>query len=328
MAKKLSPKAAAARLGKKFGKDSVGLMGDNAGVRDMFETGLAVLDRYILGIGGCPWGRVIELFGDYSSGKTTVATKMLAGAQAAGGLGAIVDAEGTFEPHWARTHGVDVDNLIHIRPSPLYLDGEGGALHAIELLCESAQKVCFVLDSAAALKSQKEAAEGLTGDEGMAENARAWSRGLRILIEKLQQSQSTLIIINQMRSNIGVYMGPTTKPSGGKSFSFYTSVRLKMWRTSKSLDGGDAAVLGMQAIKSKIAPPWRKAELKLNFHTGFVERWNILNHAKDMKAVPKDCQSLKRAVTELGWVDLLEEGPSASTQDNETQVPEEEAGTD
>lgn len=326
MSKKLSAKSMAARLSKKLGKaGTIDLMGDGAGIRDVFPTGLEVLDRWVFGVGGCPWGRVIEISGDFGSGKTTLATKLMAGAQRAGHIAAIVDAEFTFDPAWARLHGVDTSQLLHFTAKPMYLDGEGGALHFVQEACklakEEGQRALVVVDSVPALKSKREAEEGLTADEGVAELSRHWSRGLRVFTEDIAESMSTLVVINQLRSNIGAWMGPPSKPTGGKAISFYSSVRIKTWRASQLIDGGNATKVGVQATKSKIAVPMRQCELKLNFETGFVERWNILNHAKDRSVVSKKCQSLKEALTGLGWVDLL-----GASEAEDVEVEQDEEG--
>jgi len=326
-AKALTPKQLVASLNRRFDDKAATLMDESeAGTQDVFSTGLAVLDRHVIGIGGLPWGRIIEVSGREGGGKSTLAAKFMAGAQKDGGVAVLLDAERTFEPSWARLHGVDIESLVWVRPDHMFQDGEGGALERVEAIAQRQRKAFIVLDSVSALKTHAEVDGGISADQGVAEIARHWSRGLRILTEILAKSQSTLMLINQVRSTIGGY-GPSTDTSGGNAIKFYTSLRLKVWPYRPKDATEPYARIGVEAIKNKLARPWRKADLRLNFDEGFDERWNVLNHAKEVKAVPPRCQSFKEAAAKLGWFDIATE-----TTDDEgpTDAPEEaqEAGDD
>lgn len=306
------------------------LMGESGtGIKAVCPTGLAVLDRHVLGVGGIPYGRIVEIFGAESSGKTTIMDRILAGVQRDGGIAVLSETEHTFEPSWARVHGVDTDDLIFTQPS--YLDGEDGALAHWEniLLGAGGRHVVIALDSVAAMKTKAEFEGGIAGPAGMAEVARIWSRAFKSFAELLDKKQATLVCINQVRSKVGVMYGnPETTP-GGNALKFYASVRLAV--IHGKADGATGRFMKVKAVKNKLVPPYREAALKLDYATGFNEKWSILNHAKEMGCVPNGCKSLKEALANLHW-DLPEsdgeavegEEDAAADRDGVPGVPPEE----
>lgn len=303
MAKAVSPKALVTALQSKFGDESAMIMGDaGTGVKSVCPTGIAVLDRWTLGVGGAPYGRIIEISGGESSGKTTLMNKLLAGVQNDGGTAVLAEVEHTYDPAWAKLHGVDVDKLVLMQPD--YLDGEGGTLVQFEYLIENSKgPILIALDSVAASQSKREFEEGLIGDPGMAELARAWSQGLRRLNPIIARRQAILVLVNQTRSNVGVMYGPKTTTPGGNAIKFYASVRLSVGHGQK-VDNGLGRLMSVLAVKNKVAVPYRSCNLKMIYSKGFDERWNIMNHAKDRKVVPDSCRSYKDAIAALGWSDL------------------------
>jgi recombination protein RecA len=289
-----------------FKRDDIAmtLASANVGVRGVFPTGITPLDRYILGVGGLPWGRVIEMYGGEGAGKSSVMNMMLAGCQRIGGQAVLVEVEHAYDPEWARMLGVNTDELLLLQPD--YMDGEAGMFPQIErLLAKTKRPMLIAVDSVAACKTKKEFDEGLTGDAAIGEQARIWSRSLRQLSALLGKHRhgATLLLINQVRMKIGVLYGnPETTP-GGNAIKFYASVRLNV-RHGKG-DGPGARYMGIQAMKNKLCPPFRKAELKLDYATGFSDKHAILHHAKDVGCVPDKCQSIKTALANLGWTDVV-----------------------
>lgn len=290
--------------------DEAAALGDtqNSGDRDLFETGFAPLDRYVFGCGGMPWGRIVELFGSESSGKTTLACRLIAAAQRAGHVGAYFDAEHSFDPLWAQAHGVDLERLIQVRPERMFLDGPGGMLHRISAMCAVAmnqqQRVLMVVDSVASCATLREVTEGLDKSAAVAEQARHWSHGLRILCEQIHRAGCTLLLLNQQRANIGTTFGSTTTTPGGNAIRYYSSLRLKLW--AQNTPAKDGKIVNVNAVKNKMGPPLRTAQLRMKFDGSFDDKWAILNHAKDQGYVSKDCRSYKIAVNALGWFDLLD----------------------
>jgi recombination protein RecA len=200
----------------------------------------------------------------------------------------------------------------------MFLDGKDGALARIEAICDTSTKVLIVLDSVAALKTMVEVEDGIDASQAVAEIARHWSRGLRILTEKVERSQCTLLLLNQTRATIGGY-GASSDTSGGTAIKFYASLRLKVWPYGPKDRYQDFKQLGIEAVKNKLAKPHQAADLRFNYDSGFNERWNIINYAKDRKLIPEKSQSYKDACVALGWFDLASEIDAK---------PEEEAAED
>jgi recombination protein RecA len=321
----VTPKMLVAGLRAKYGPEAAMLMGETGtGVKGVCPTGLAVLDRYVLGIGGLPYGRTIEVFGMESSGKTTLADRILAGVQRDGGIAALVETEQSYDPQWAKLHGVDVDNLILAQPN--YLDGDGGVLQQIESLVTRSSKsrpIAVVLDSVAATPTKREFDEGITGDVAVAEAARAWSTGLRTLNQVVSRHNALLILVNQTRSKIGVMFGnPETTP-GGNAIKFYSSIRLSCF-PGKKVEGYDGRHFYVTAVKNKLCPPYRKAIMRMSYTDGFDEMWNIINYAKDVGCIEKSAKvnraSLVEACKNLSWPEPpMVEGSTESETDEEDQ---------
>lgn len=311
MSRKVTPAMLVAGLRKSFGQEAAMRLGEsNLGVKSVSPTGSEVLDRHVLGVGGLPRGRIIELYGGESAGKTTLMNRMIASAQADGALGILCETEHSYDPEWAKFCGVNTDDIVLLQPN--YLDGKDGAVGLIAGVLDKIgdQPALIAYDSVAATQSLREFKEGITGDTAMCEAARTWSEAMRILSPKLATSNATLLLINQVRDKPGVMYGPTETTPGGRAIKFYASVRLAVSHGKKTPEG-NGRFMNVIAMKNKVAPPYRKVTLRLDFDTGFNERWSILNHAKEMGCIDNKCRSLKDAVSALGWTDLLEKVPDA-----------------
>lgn len=302
MSGKITAAQIVAALRKKFGEETAQLAsGGGSGVRAVCPTGLTVLDRWVLGIGGIPWGRIIEISGAESSGKTTLANMLMAAAQRDGALAHLFEVEHTWEPAWGAKMGIDLDELGLSQPS--YLDGEDGALAEMEVILDKVKgkrSALLVLDSVASTNTKAEFDQGLLGEPAMAEQARVWSFCLRKLNKLLSETQSTLVLLNQVRAKPGVMYGAKETTPGGNAIKFYASVRLKTNHGEK-LDNGLGRIVGVTALKNKVAPPFRHADFKLSFGEGFNDEWSILNYAKENGCVEKGCRSLDEALIALGW---------------------------
>ncbi len=306
------------KIEKSYGKGSIMRMGDKA-VDDVqaIHSGSIALD-IAMGIGGYPKGRVIEIFGPESSGKTTLAIHAIAEAQKVGGIAAFIDAEHAFDPTYAQKLGVDIDELLISQP-----DNGEQALEIADSLIRSGAIDIIIIDSVAALTPKAEI-EGEMGDSKMGLQARLMSQALRKLTGSISKTKTCVIFINQLRDKIGVMFGNPETTTGGNALKFYASMRLDIRKIGQLKDGEEVqgSHTRVKVVKNKVAPPFRKAEFDILYGEGISKVGEIIDLGVEINLIKKSGSWFSYGDTKLGQG---REGVKALLKDNPELMDELEA---
>ncbi|WP_347838183.1 recombinase RecA [uncultured Draconibacterium sp.] len=315
------------KIEKSYGKGSIMRMGDQAD-EDIpaISSGSIALD-VALGVGGFPKGRIVEIYGPESSGKTTLAIHAVAEAQKAGGIAAIIDAEHAFDPYYARKLGVDIEELLISQP-----DNGEQALEIADNLIRSGALDIVVIDSVAALTPKAEL-EGEMGDSKMGLQARLMSQALRKLTANINKTKTCCIFINQLREKIGVMFGNPETTTGGNALKFYSSVRLDIRRIGQIKDGDEVNGnhVRVKVVKNKVAPPFRKAEFDIMYGEGISKSGEIIDLGVQYNIIKKSGSWFSYGDTKLGQGretvrNLIVDNPELA-QELETKIIEAITGT-
>ena len=315
------------KIEKSYGKGSIMLLGDKfVDNIPVISSGSIALD-IALGVGGFPKGRVVEIYGPESSGKTTLAIHAIAEAQKAGGIAAIVDAEHAFDPYYAKSLGVNIDELLISQP-----DNGEQALEIVDNLIRSGALDIVVIDSVAALTPKAEI-EGEMGESKMGLQARLMSQALRKLTGNISKTNTCCVFINQLREKIGVMFGNPETTTGGNALKFYSSVRLDIRKIGQIKDGDEVQGnhVRVKVVKNKVAPPFRKAEFDIIYGKGISKSGEIVDLGVQYNIIKKSGSWFSYGETKLGQGretvrKLMLDNPELS-QELETKIVEAITGT-